>query len=125
MDSSRCYLLPFPLLRRAWRQNAEKWKQWGKENRNGYKVVSAQNQGYRTWSLAVPTERLFSALYQASLVVLREPVPAFPPPVADDPLFPYVDDNETSAAEQLGIGKANKLFDTAEFAEDADEDFHL
>jgi hypothetical protein len=62
----RCYLLPFVPLRRAWIENSARWLA-------ELPHVRAQNQGYVTHSVAVPTEVLFKALQGALRVVWEEP----------------------------------------------------
>ena len=61
VPSQTCYLLPFQTLRHAWRKNH---KQWVRD----YQRVVAQNHGYKTVSVAVPTEVLLSALGDAMKV---------------------------------------------------------
>lgn len=53
-----CYLLPFPLLRRAWQNHGEDWKKQ-------YRIVTAKNQGYTSESVAVPIKELVIALVGA------------------------------------------------------------
>lgn len=59
--SGRCYLLPFPLLRRAWRLFGPEWvKQFPK--------YPAENEGYMTWGCCVPIDVVRSALAGSMLV---------------------------------------------------------
>ena len=58
IQSQTCYLLPFQTLRRAWRDNC---KQWVRD----HKRVRAENNGYVTISVAVPTKVLMEALSDA------------------------------------------------------------
>ncbi len=60
-NSKRCYLFPWPFLRRAWKQNGEQWKRQ-------YKRVEAQNKGYKTISVAVPINVLYAAVNRATRV---------------------------------------------------------
>jgi len=55
MDSKRVYLLDWPMLQQTWRLHKDEWK---KQHR---KVV-AENEGYRTISVAVPTSELRDAI---------------------------------------------------------------
>jgi hypothetical protein len=61
IPSQTCYLLPFLTLRRVWRQNHKEWV-------SKYQKIKAQNPGYVTVSVAVPTEILMSSLSDAMLV---------------------------------------------------------
>jgi len=49
MPSKRCYLFPWPQLRRAWQQFGEEWK-------SKYFNPKAPNNGYQTISVAVPID---------------------------------------------------------------------
>lgn len=63
MPSQKVYLLPVLLLRRAWLNNKEKWIEKAKDNTNKqYKIISAQNPGYVTISIAIPTNELLAAI---------------------------------------------------------------
>lgn len=55
VPAGRCYLLPVIQLQIAWAKYGEFWKQ-------EFRHVPAQNNGYTTHSVAVPPERLFSAI---------------------------------------------------------------
>jgi len=61
VPSQTCYLLPFQTLRRAWRLNGRDWV-------GRYKRVEAQNKGYVTVSVAVPTGELLAAMQGAMSV---------------------------------------------------------
>lgn len=61
-----CYLLPFPLLRRAWHMNGEAWKK-------KYWIITAQNKDYTSESVAVPMKDLAIALVGAMRVTF-EPI---------------------------------------------------
>lgn len=61
IPSRRCYLLPFPSLRRAWRLNCAGWvKRYG--------ALEARNSGYVTTGTAVPISVVLDALRDALLV---------------------------------------------------------
>lgn len=64
VPSRTCYLLPFQLLRRAWRLNGEDWI--GK-----YRLVEAQNRGYVTESVAVPIAVVLDAVRDAMVVTWK------------------------------------------------------
>lgn len=65
IPSQCCYLLPFQTLRAAWRTNCKDWSQT-------YQKVEAQNRGYVTVSLAVPTTILLTALSDAMVVSWKD-----------------------------------------------------
>lgn len=56
-----CYLFPWPMLRRAWLQYRNSWKQ-------AYKPVIARNATYSTYSLPVPLAVLQKAVSTASVI---------------------------------------------------------
>lgn len=68
IPSQRCYLLPFRTLRRAWRLKGRAWVYYAENRMRGFKVVDAQNQGYVTQSVAVPTGELLDAVRDAMVV---------------------------------------------------------
>jgi hypothetical protein len=61
IPAQRCYLLPFTALRAAWRANGRQWV-------DKYATARAQNRGYCTHSVAVPTPVLLGALQDAMTV---------------------------------------------------------
>jgi hypothetical protein len=63
-----CYLLPFPILRRAWLENGVEWIANAKGNDGGYRFIDAQNPSYVTRSIAVPITDLLSAISQAQII---------------------------------------------------------
>lgn len=66
MPSRRCFLLPWDLLRRAWQRYGNDWK-------GRYCHRYAQNNGYRTVSVAVPILTVRKAVATASEIdVSRE-----------------------------------------------------
>lgn len=75
MPSQRVYLFPWLLLRRAWLHYKADWLKT-------YRKVVAQNQGYRTHSVAVPIKVLQRAVQTAALIKLEpsdyKPVAALP-----------------------------------------------
>ena len=58
LPSQTCYLFPFQTLRAAWRANKDDWIEY-------FQVITAQNRGYTSLSVAVPTEILMSSLTDA------------------------------------------------------------
>ncbi|WP_273845440.1 hypothetical protein [Rubrobacter calidifluminis] len=61
VPSRTCYLLPFQLLRRAWREHHRRWV-------GTYRKVEALNRGYVTVSVAVPIEVVLEAISDAMAV---------------------------------------------------------
>jgi len=61
MQSKKCYVFPFPLLQKAWREHKEEWME-------EYPKITAENVGYNTHSLAIPKKILFSAVCNASII---------------------------------------------------------
>lgn len=70
VPSKTCYLLPFQILRRAWRLNGREWV--GK-----YQKIEAFNEGYVTVSVAVPISVLMATLCEA--LIIRWSSPEAPP----------------------------------------------
>jgi hypothetical protein len=74
IPSGRCYLLPFPLLRRAWRLNAKEWVRLGRLNRDGFRLVEARNRGgWTSRSVAVPIDHVLDAIRGAALLSFSPP----------------------------------------------------
>lgn len=63
MQSKRVYLYDWLMLRRAWLHYRDDWKR-------EHKVISAQNNGYKTLSLAVPIAVVNSAVSAARIIQL-------------------------------------------------------
>lgn len=55
LPSQTCYFLPFDLLQHAWYANKASWIK-------RYRKVRAQNEGYSSYSLAVPIGHLLAAM---------------------------------------------------------------
>lgn len=64
MPNKRVYLFPWLLLRRAWRHFKDKWIEM-------YPKITANNNGYKTISVAVPIEVLVKAVNAASVIQLE------------------------------------------------------
>lgn len=62
LPSRRCYLLPFQSLRRCWQQYRHEWV------RRFTPPVEAQNNGYVTVSVGVPTGVLLAAIGESLIV---------------------------------------------------------
>lgn len=55
MPTNKIYLLPTILLKKAWYENQECWE-------SRYRYIYAQNEGYVTTSIAIPTQILLNAI---------------------------------------------------------------
>lgn len=65
MPTRKVYLLPWQILRVAWETNKRIWK-------SKHKEIRAQNKGYVTISVAVPTREVMHAIAYASIVHVSE-----------------------------------------------------
>lgn len=72
VPTRKCYLLPFRLLRRAWRQNRTLWVSKANADKEGFWWVDAPNKGYVTRSIAVPIETLLLAIGGAMVVAWQD-----------------------------------------------------
>lgn len=68
IPNRRCYLYPWPLLRRAWMHYKEQWISDGQRRTNGCRIVTAQNAGYKTYSVAVPIQTVQKAISTALII---------------------------------------------------------
>ena len=68
LETERCLLLPFHLLRRAWKQNGREWIAKAERQEEGFRKVVARNQGYTTTSVAVSWNVLSESLTDAMVV---------------------------------------------------------
>lgn len=72
IPSQRCYLLPFLLLRNAWRLEGKSWIYLAENRLRGFGVILADNEEHgRTWqteSIAVPIDILLATIRQAMIV---------------------------------------------------------
>lgn len=59
LETGRFLIFDWRTLRRAWKRNKEEWKE-------KYKKVEAENEGYSTHSVCVPTEVLQRAMTKAT-----------------------------------------------------------
>lgn len=76
VPSATCYLLPFQLLRRAWRQKGRDWVRRAKSPAAAeYRLVRADNGSYTTLSVAVPIPVVLVSI-GAAMVVNFEAVAA-------------------------------------------------
>lgn len=68
VPTEECYLLPFRLLRRAWKENGREWVDLGRAKKRGFSIIKAKNRGYFTTSVGVPIPIVLDALADAMLV---------------------------------------------------------
>lgn len=68
IPSKKCYLFPWPLLRRVWLRFGQEWIAYGKQQRDGFTTISAANKGYKTLSVSVPLKVLQRQLQNAQLI---------------------------------------------------------
>lgn len=61
MPTKVCYLFPWPMLRRAWLAYRDLWK-------DTYDHVPGKNEGYTTWSVAVPIKVVQQAVRSAWII---------------------------------------------------------
>jgi hypothetical protein len=64
MPIKKVLLYDWPMLRRAWVENKEDWF-------NRFEKITAENKGYKTWSLCVPFADLHKAVSVARVIVLQ------------------------------------------------------
>lgn len=107
LDTPLAYFLPWPLLRSAWQANKQQWMEWGEEERWGFrKIVASNRPGYSTWSLAIPTEQLLSAMEEAALayfpILTAGSPPAQPVVVVERRLLPAAE-SVTATSKELVI----------------------
>lgn len=62
VPSRRCYLLPFPLLRRSCTINGPDWIRLGEAGHDGFRIIRAQNSGWVTVSVGVPIDQVLDSL---------------------------------------------------------------
>lgn len=72
VPTGRCYLLPFPLLRRAWQLHGRDWMRLGEARHDGFRIVEAKNRGYVSRSVAVPIDHVLDAIRGASIVAVGD-----------------------------------------------------
>jgi hypothetical protein len=72
IPTETCYLLPFQVLRRVWREQGREWiakaEQKDKDKRHGFAVVEAENPTYTTESITVPIPVLLDAIRDALVI---------------------------------------------------------
>ena len=64
INSGRCYLFSWPLLRQAWAVYGERWKA-------AYSPVCGANRGYKSYSLPIPIPTLQRAIARCSVVNIQ------------------------------------------------------
>lgn len=79
VPTKQCYLYPWLLLRRAWIHYKEEWLDNGRRKRHGFRLVTAQNPGYQTHSVAVPRTIIQAAIRNALLIDVSKELPNWTP----------------------------------------------
>ena len=72
VPSQTCYLLPFPMLRLALKNNWLTWDALASNNQHGFRHVQAANKSYVTRSIAVPIATLTEALRDALCISWKD-----------------------------------------------------
>lgn len=67
MPSRRCYLFDWNMLRRVWLHKKEEWL-----GDDSYKKIQAKNDGYTTWSVAIPKKELFDYMNRSWVIDLNK-----------------------------------------------------
>lgn len=80
IPTKQCYLFPWQLLRRAWLYFRNEWIQNGQRKQDGFKIVWAQNNGYKTYSVAVPIKAVQSAIQRALIIDVSTELSNWQPP---------------------------------------------
>lgn len=63
VGSQKCYMIPFPLLKRVWKYYKQKWIE-------KYPKIEAENEGYHTISVAVPIPVIKEKISDATMIRL-------------------------------------------------------
>lgn len=73
IPTETCYLLPFQVLRRVWREQGREWIAKAEARADGFAVVLAENPTYTTESIAVPIPVLLDAIRDALVIHWQSP----------------------------------------------------
>jgi len=71
VNDKLCYVIPWHNLKRVWRYYREKWIRSGEQQAEGFKTVRAENEGYTTISVAVPTNLLMGKVMNSCRIEVR------------------------------------------------------
>jgi len=66
----RVYLLDWLILKKVWQTNKMIWYNKATNKESGFVLVSAENENYTTWSIAVPIETLLKELNNSRTIQL-------------------------------------------------------
>jgi hypothetical protein len=81
VPSARCYLLPFPQLRSAWRQHHRKWVNEYRDAERHYADNQENGRRWQTWFVPVPINVVLRAISDATLIRWEsDPVRPLPVP---------------------------------------------
>jgi hypothetical protein len=111
LPAQRCYLFPWDMLRRAWLAHRDDWIERGKRGLDGFKCPPpAQNRGYATHSVCVPTAVLRRTVARAGVIQLDAPDgPAGPAMGPSDGLKPLAFNRDDGAQQKLNFGVTSGL----------------
>jgi len=70
MPLQKAYLLPWPMLKRVWLHFGKDWKKLGEDEKEGFRKVEAENNDYKTISVAVPITILLKEVKNAMIIQL-------------------------------------------------------
>jgi len=71
MPDKRVYLLDWESLKRAWVRMGKTWFNLAKSKQEGFNIISAKNETYTTFSVAVPTKVLFEEMLKPIIVNIK------------------------------------------------------
>lgn len=80
IPTKRCYLFPWPFLRRAWLHYRDQWIEEGEKKSNGFRIVEAKNVKYKTLSVAVPIKAVQDAVQLAAIIDVSTELGNWQPP---------------------------------------------
>lgn len=70
MPKQKVYLLDWLSLRRVWLNCGVDWLQKAKSRQEGFRIVSANNNKYKTLSIAIPTDILLEKMNNYQIITL-------------------------------------------------------
>ena len=70
MPLERCYLFPWHLLKRVWRNFGTQWKEKAQIKRDGFSIIKSDNGDYNTYGVGVPIKILTAEIKNATIIQL-------------------------------------------------------
>lgn len=70
IPSKRCYLFPWQLLKRTWLNFKNEWIEKGEKKIDGFRKVEAENEGYKTISVVIPTPIILKEIKNSLIIQL-------------------------------------------------------